>query len=94
MRTGCRTATFSGVTAYNGRGFALGDQSRAIAGTLMYVGRGHWPESQVAAIVDWEMTTVGDPLLDLAWCLLGYDGELPRTDGFYLDLLDDPRLGR
>jgi len=28
-------------------------------------------------IVDWEMTTVGDPLLDLAWALLGYDGENP-----------------
>lgn len=34
MRTGCRAATFPGVTAYHGRGFALGDQSRAIAGTL------------------------------------------------------------
>jgi aminoglycoside phosphotransferase (APT) family kinase protein len=36
------------------------------------------------------MTTVGDPLLDLAWCLLGYDGELPREDGFYLDLAGMP----
>ncbi len=44
----------------------------------------------LAAIVDWEMTTVGDPLLDLAWCLLGYDGEQPRTDGFYLDLTGMP----
>ena len=25
---------------------------RAIAGTLMYVGRGHWPEAQVAAILE------------------------------------------
>jgi Protein of unknown function (DUF2778) len=35
VRTGCRAATFPGVTAYSGRGFALADQSRAIAGTLM-----------------------------------------------------------
>ena len=27
---------------------------RAIAGTLMNVGRGHWPESQVAAILEAE----------------------------------------
>jgi aminoglycoside phosphotransferase (APT) family kinase protein len=46
--------------------------------------------ARLAAIVDWEMTTVGDPLLDLAWCLLGYDGELPREDGFYLDLAGMP----
>ncbi|MGA7132377.1 MAG: acyl-CoA dehydrogenase, partial [Mycobacterium sp.] len=35
-------------------------------------------------------TTVGDPLLDLAWCLLGYDGENPREDGFYLDMKGMP----
>ena len=38
----------------------------------------HGEPARLAAIVDWEMTTVGDPLLDLAWCLLGYDGENPR----------------
>ena len=36
------------------------------------------------------MTTVGDPLLDLAWALLGYDGEEPRTGGFYLDMRGMP----
>ena len=46
----------------------------------------HGAPANLAAIVDWEMTTVGDPLLDLAWCLLGYDGEQPKTDGFYLDM--------
>lgn len=35
MRTGCRAATFPDVTAYSGRGFALGDQGRAIAGTFV-----------------------------------------------------------
>ena len=46
----------------------------------------HGGPARLAAIVDWEMTTVGDPLLDLAWALLGYDGENPRADGFYLDM--------
>jgi hypothetical protein len=35
VRTGCRAATFPNVIAYSGRGFALGNQSRAIAGTLV-----------------------------------------------------------
>lgn len=51
----------------------------------------HGAPARLAAIVDWEMTTVGDPLLDLAWCLLGYDGEEPRADGFYLDMSGMPR---
>jgi aminoglycoside phosphotransferase (APT) family kinase protein len=50
----------------------------------------HGAPAKLAAIVDWEMTTVGDPLLDLAWCLLGYDGEHPRSNGFYLDLTGMP----
>jgi aminoglycoside phosphotransferase (APT) family kinase protein len=50
----------------------------------------HGAPAKLAAIVDWEMTTVGDPLLDLAWCLLGYDGEHPKSDGFYLDLTGMP----
>ncbi|OBG61044.1 acyl-CoA dehydrogenase [Mycobacterium sp. E3298] len=50
----------------------------------------HGEPARLAAIVDWEMTTVGDPLLDLAWCLLGYDGEEPRADGFYLDMAGMP----
>ncbi|GLE53942.1 phosphotransferase family protein [Mycobacterium montefiorense] len=50
----------------------------------------HGGTAQLAAIVDWEMTTVGDPLLDLAWALLGYDGETPKADGFYLDMAGMP----
>jgi aminoglycoside phosphotransferase (APT) family kinase protein len=50
----------------------------------------HGAPARLVAIVDWEMTTVGDPLLDLAWALLGYDGEEPRTEGFYLDLTGMP----
>ena len=51
----------------------------------------HGAPARLAALVDWEMTTVGDPLLDLAWALLGYDGEEPRIDDFYLDLTGMPR---
>ena len=50
----------------------------------------HGAPATLAAIVDWEMTTVGDPLLDLAWCLLGYDGDEPKSDGFYLDMTGMP----
>ena len=50
----------------------------------------HGEPARLAAIVDWEMTTVGDPLLDLAWSLLGYDGENPSDDGFYLDMKGMP----
>ncbi len=50
----------------------------------------HGGPARLAAIVDWEMTTVGDPLLDLAWALLGYYGENPRADGFYLDMQGMP----
>ncbi|QLL07288.1 phosphotransferase family protein [Mycobacterium vicinigordonae] len=51
----------------------------------------HGAPARLAAIVDWEMTTVGDPLLDLAWSLLGYDGEEPRAAGFYLDMSGMPK---
>ncbi len=54
---------------------------------VMYANGG---PARLAAIVDWEMTTIGDPLLDLGWCLLGYDGEEPSTDGFYLDMAGMP----
>lgn len=50
----------------------------------------HGAPARLAAIVDWEMTTIGDPLLDLGWCLLGYDGEEPSADGFYLDMTGMP----
>lgn len=50
----------------------------------------HGAPAQLAAIVDWEMTTIGDPLLDLAWALLGYDGDEPRTEGYYADLTGMP----
>lgn len=50
----------------------------------------HGAPARLAALVDWEMTTIGDPLLDLAWALLGYNGEDP-SDDFYLDMAGMPR---
>jgi aminoglycoside phosphotransferase (APT) family kinase protein len=40
-------------------------------GNLLYTFTG--PE--VAAIVDWEMCTIGDPLLDLGWLIATWPGE-------------------
>jgi len=50
----------------------------------------HGAPARLAAIVDWEMTTIGDPLLDLGWALLGYDGEHPSEGDFYLDMAGMP----
>jgi aminoglycoside phosphotransferase (APT) family kinase protein len=41
----------------------------------------HGAPAQLAAIVDWEMTTVGDPLLDLGWVIQGW----PRDDEPFSD---------
>jgi aminoglycoside phosphotransferase (APT) family kinase protein len=35
----------------------------------------HGSEPKLAAIIDWEMTTIGDPLLDLGWALLAWGPE-------------------
>ena len=32
-------------------------------------------EAKLLAMVDWELSTVGDPLLDLGWVLYGFRGE-------------------
>jgi len=37
----------------------------------------HGAPAKMAAVVDWEMSTVGDPLLDLGWVLMGW----PNPDG-------------
>lgn len=31
--------------------------------------------ANLAAVIDWEMTTIGDPLLDVGWCLRDYGPE-------------------
>ena len=35
---------------------------------------------KLAAIVDWELTTIGDPLLDLGWLLATWPDEADRSD--------------
>ena len=60
----------------------------------------HGAPARMAAIVDWEMGTVGDPLLDLAWVVMGWpddtrevaDGEGPAGGrvGGYVDYAGMP----
>ena len=44
----------------------------------------HGAPARLAAIVDWEMATVGDPLLDLAWVVMGWPnpGEERASSGY------------
>ena len=51
----------------------------------------HGAPAQLAAIVDWEMGTIGDPKLDLAWILQGWpdDTDAPASGG-YVDLTGMP----
>jgi len=51
----------------------------------------HGVPARLAAIVDWEMATVGDPLLDLGWVIQGWlDPDEERTTGSYVDYSDMP----
>jgi aminoglycoside phosphotransferase (APT) family kinase protein len=51
----------------------------------------HGAPARLAAIIDWEMATVGDPLLDLGWALIAWP---PEGDGVgsmrYVDLSGMP----
>jgi aminoglycoside phosphotransferase (APT) family kinase protein len=50
----------------------------------------HGDEARLAAIVDWEMATIGDPLLDLAWVLMTWpDPHEDRSNG-YVDFTGMP----
>lgn len=50
----------------------------------------HGNEAKLAAIVDWEMATIGDPLLDLAWILMTWpDPDEDRRAG-YVDFTGMP----
>jgi len=37
----------------------------------------HYDSPKLAAIVDWELTTIGDPLLDLGWLIATWPGDNP-----------------
>jgi aminoglycoside phosphotransferase (APT) family kinase protein len=46
----------------------------------------HGAPARMAAVVDWEMSTVGDPLLDLGWVLMGWpDPDEDRGQALYFD---------
>ncbi len=51
----------------------------------------HGAPARLAAIVDWEMATVGDPLLDLGWVVQGWiDPDRDRSQGSYVDMTGMP----
>jgi aminoglycoside phosphotransferase (APT) family kinase protein len=46
----------------------------------------HGAPARMAAIVDWEMATIGDPRLDLGWVLMGWpDPDEERAGAGYVD---------
>jgi aminoglycoside phosphotransferase (APT) family kinase protein len=46
----------------------------------------HAAPARMAAVVDWEMSTVGDPLLDLGWVLMGWPNpDEDRGQALYFD---------
>jgi aminoglycoside phosphotransferase (APT) family kinase protein len=51
----------------------------------------HGAPARLAAIVDWEMATIGDPLLDLGWVVMGWpDPDEDRTSAGYVDYTGMP----
>jgi aminoglycoside phosphotransferase (APT) family kinase protein len=54
----------------------------------------HGAPARLAAIVDWEMTTIGDPLLDLGWVTMSWprEGE-DATGAGYVDMVGMPPHG-
>ncbi len=51
----------------------------------------HGAPARMAAIVDWEMGTVGDPKLDLAWVVNGWPEDPSETSGIsYVDMTGMP----
>jgi aminoglycoside phosphotransferase (APT) family kinase protein len=54
----------------------------------------HGAPARLAAIVDWEMCTIGDPKLDLAWALQNWPADTsgPRSEFEYVDLEGMPGL--
>ncbi|HEY3631908.1 MAG TPA: phosphotransferase family protein [Jatrophihabitantaceae bacterium] len=51
---------------------------------------GHGAPGRLAAIVDWEMGTIGDPKLDLAWALRDWPASGEPVSGDYIDLRGMP----
>lgn len=54
----------------------------------------HGAPARLAAVVDWEMGTVGDPLLDLAWVVMNWpEDEADRPSMGYIDYEGLPFAG-
>lgn len=51
---------------------------------------GHGAPGRLAAVVDWEMGTIGDPKLDLAWALRDWPDSGEPTSAGYIDLRGMP----
>jgi aminoglycoside phosphotransferase (APT) family kinase protein len=51
----------------------------------------HGAPAELAAIIDWEMTTIGDPLLDLGWVLVAWGPEADdMAQARYVDMAGMP----
>jgi len=51
----------------------------------------HGAPARLAAMVDWEMSTIGDPLLDLGWVVNGWPDEgYDFSSGGYVDMVGLP----
>ena len=50
----------------------------------------HGDSGRLAAIVDWEMGTVGDPKLDLAWVVQSWPDDTADAEGGYVDIRGMP----
>jgi aminoglycoside phosphotransferase (APT) family kinase protein len=50
----------------------------------------HGTPARLAAIIDWEMGTIGDPKIDLAWVVQGWPAPGEDADTSYMDLTGMP----
>jgi aminoglycoside phosphotransferase (APT) family kinase protein len=53
----------------------------------------HGLPARLAAIIDWEMGTVGDPKLDLGWVVQSWPDDATDASGGYVDLAGMPGRG-
>lgn len=44
--------------------------------------------AEIAAIIDWELSTIGDPLIDLGWLLVSWQEDGPVMEGLHVEPWD------